>query len=70
MFCACQSHLVEMLTCKKSGCYKRAKESPFENIVASSQFQQDLDAMSSDEETEPEMEPEEDQRGSLSSDSE
>ena len=45
-----------MLTCRKCGCFKRAKESPFENIAASSQFQQELDDMSSEDDIEIEAE--------------
>ena len=37
------------LTCKKCNCFKRQKYSEFENLAASSQYQQDLDDLSTDE---------------------
>ena len=41
-----------MLTCKRCNCFKRQKDSQFENLAASSQYQQDLDDLSSTDESE------------------
>ena len=59
--CKCRKELMinrkcALLTCKKCKCFKRKKDSEFENLAASSQYQQDLDDLSSSED---ELEPEE-----------
>ena len=41
-----------MLTCKRCNYSKRQKDSQFENLAASSQYQQDLDDLSSTDESE------------------